>query len=285
MALPRPGVRLERIVVPLDLRAGSLETLRAARDLARVSGAELHLLHACRPASTWRRRARSPAAARRDLEALLRSADDGVRAELPCEQWVADGDPARATLALAAELHADLILLRAARAGLLPRRTVVSALHTASRCPVCVMPVGPVGAAACEDRLVVVPVPAEGPAGNLLALLRTLAGLPGTRLLLVHVSSPIYDRPTIDRALGSLRAVLASEVGASEVGASDAGRALPLAGFNLRQGDHRAELLAAAQEWQAAAIAVQAQGGEDLPASVVRGLVRGAPCPVWVAPV
>ncbi|MGE0708436.1 MAG: universal stress protein [Planctomycetota bacterium] len=129
-----------RILVPLDLGSGSLETLREAMDLARACGGRLHLLHAVPEAGEGQL-----AGDRAAREALERFSDVLVAngPELIAGRFlIRAGRPERVILAAARELDAAAIVLRGGASWWRRARgrDVLAALSAASPCPVCVVP-------------------------------------------------------------------------------------------------------------------------------------------------
>jgi nucleotide-binding universal stress UspA family protein len=161
-------LRLRSILVASDLREGADVILASAFALADRTGAELHVVHAAEfltvpysaisAADDYQRRVHE---AREALnEQVRRSLPEGVH---PASQLVREDTAARAILARAQEVEADLILIgparpRAFRSPILGN--TADRLLGSARMPVLVLP----GATPLEVRRVVVPIDLADPA-------------------------------------------------------------------------------------------------------------------------
>jgi nucleotide-binding universal stress UspA family protein len=133
--LPAPSAPFRSIVVAHPLADGGDAALAVGAQLARISGAALHFVHATPCGLGLEHDDRSPATVR--LRELARKA--GGTAHLRA------GDPAQVISALAVELRADLIVIASRRAGGIARSLLESVairtLHHA-HCAVLVVPLG-----------------------------------------------------------------------------------------------------------------------------------------------
>jgi len=133
--------RIRRILLPMDLRAGSQETFREAMDLARACGAKVHLLHAIPQGEEWSIPFDNAA-----MEAFDRFSDTLAAngEELVSRAFIIRaGRPADVILSAAHALEVDAIVLRGEdRTGWRRwlRSSVVDRIVRDSPCPVCVVP-------------------------------------------------------------------------------------------------------------------------------------------------
>jgi nucleotide-binding universal stress UspA family protein len=145
------GRRLERILVPVDLSAGTAGTLRYARALASGLGGWLDLLHAVRlnivgeeygVARSRLIRELGEAARNRLAGWVALAGDDSV----PTRILIREGRPDEAILEEARENPASLIVMATGRQGEHSRwhrpKTVARVIREAP-CPVVVLPAGP----------------------------------------------------------------------------------------------------------------------------------------------
>lgn len=120
------GVRYATILVPDDFSEAADEALRRAAEIARSSGAALHLLHVREPGEE------APQLAER-------------AAKFGAHPHLREGRPAHAICGLAVEIEADLIVMATHRGGTFARALVSSAVVRTLRhapCEVLVVPAG-----------------------------------------------------------------------------------------------------------------------------------------------
>ena len=134
---------VQRILVPLDLEEGSLETFREALDLAHLFDADLLLLHALEREDWGVRSWGLPSAYSRAVgrlgDLLLTSREEGVAAVIS----IRTGSPGDVILSAAREQRIDLVVMRAERRSAwrwLLGRSVVSRLMGAARCSIWLAP-------------------------------------------------------------------------------------------------------------------------------------------------
>ena len=100
-------LHLKVVLAAIDTDESSLDTLRAARELANAAGAKLHVVHAM-PADARRDRT-APASAAADAMARLLERSDIKRSEASLE--VAAGEPTYIIRSFADKIRADVIIL------------------------------------------------------------------------------------------------------------------------------------------------------------------------------
>jgi nucleotide-binding universal stress UspA family protein len=279
--------RLGQILVPVSLSKRSRQAVAEAAVLARLSGAQLVLLHVAPPLRT--------AAQREDLMMRLAILAGTHAADLSVHFDVAEGDPVQEVLAFAAAYDVDLLVVGARHRSGVERALLESVGDQITREVGCsVLSVGPRTAetpAAPRLANVLCAVDLTDTSADTLGRAAGLARAAGARLTVVHTIDPWHWPQTPMMSAAALEATRLS----LETSASDrlsallsryAGTGLPIdavVSFGLTPPD----IVRKARETRADVLVLGAHAGRALGRTILgptpRYVLQNAPCPVLLA--
>ena len=191
---------LTRILCPTDFSDISTKAEAYATALAGRYAAALHLLHVDPPTPIMSPYGEIPVdirlfeEQRQQAETDLAAARERARAAgVPADASVRGGHPAREILAVADELHADLVVLGThGRGGVehLLLGSVAEKVMRKASCPVMVVPAGAAGHSDARFSRILCPVDGSASSADAVAYAVSLAGETDGRLILLSVVDP-----------------------------------------------------------------------------------------------
>jgi nucleotide-binding universal stress UspA family protein len=283
-------MELRTVVAGIALDAANDPLLESAVALARRAGADLFLVHAFPQDPSHRLRLdplpsgmdgvegyRSAVESRIDERVLALGATGRVHA------LARPGRPEDVLPAVAAEVHADLVLLAPTRRGALSGRILgTTAQHVVRHAPAPVLVLHPPLASAARVLLTTDLSAHSHPAHALGLTVAGALGGEGAELRTLHVTPPVYAdegaggaTDDLQRGAGDLADFLASAAG-------------PATSPRVRVGEPAREIVREAAEWPAdlLVLGTHARTGAArwLLGSVAETVLRTAPCSVLVIP-